>query len=427
MRETAGSIGVGAVLARKYKLVRVLGEGASGRVFEATHEKTAGRCAIKLLHAGADASERERMRNEARALAKLDHRGIVRLLDYDELEDGASFIVQELVEGRTLRAVLDDELVLAAPRAVSIAIALLDALAYAHERGVVHRDIKPENIVLAQGADGTITPKLVDFGLVRELDAGADRPRSNLTRPGAIAGTPRYMSPEQAWGRADIDARTDLWSIGVVLYEALSGAAPYDGANDREVLASIVARDPVHLRSVGVAVDDALADVVMQALVRAPEGRIATARMFADALTACAKPSEPMVRASSTGPVASASRDSVARVAPAPAWRAMIALGAVLLLASVLVGVAATREGGQPSSTRARAGSAGIAAPDVLAPVETLVDAASVLEDTTVVPVIRRNNVIVPPARRYDSGARASSNGAASGRGANASPIIDEL
>ncbi len=424
MRETAGSIGVGAVLARKYKLVRVLGEGASGRVFEAVHEKTAGRCAIKLLHAGADASERERMRNEARALAKLDHRGIVRLLDYDELEDGASFIVQELVEGRTLRAVLDDELLLAAPRAVSIAIALLDALAYAHERGVVHRDIKPENIVLAQGADGTITPKLVDFGLVRELDAGADRARSNLTRPGAIAGTPRYMSPEQAWGRADIDARTDLWSIGVVLYEALSGAAPYDGANDREVLASIVAREPVHLRSVGVAVDDALADVVMQALVRAPEGRIATARMFADALLACANPT---ARAEPAAPVAAASRDSVAPVAPAPARRAVLSLGAASLLAAVVAGVAATRGDGLPSSAPARAGSVAITAPDVLAPVDSLADAAADIEDSAVSPVIRRNNVIVAPARRYDSGARASSNGAASGRGANASPIIDEL
>jgi serine/threonine protein kinase len=124
-----------------------------------------------------------------------------------------------------------------------------------------------------------VTPKLLDFGLVREAATS-----SGATRPGTLLGTPRYMSPEQAWGRDDIDPRSDLWSLGIVLYECLSGVSPFEGTNDRAVLASIVAKDAPHLRTTGVAVDDDLADAVMLALTRAPEARIPSAAAWEAAL-----------------------------------------------------------------------------------------------------------------------------------------------
>ena len=212
---------LGSLVAGRYELLRVLGRGGSSAVFEARHRVTHARYAVKLLRSGSDRDDAARMVREARALARLDHPHIVRLIDCDEEPDGGVFIVQELLAGRTLRAVLDDELTLAPPRALEILGPLLDALAYAHAQGIVHRDVKPENIVLCAERDGKIRAKLIDFGLAR--DPGGD---PALTRRGAAVGTPRYMSPEQAWGRDDVDARSDVWSIGVVLYECLAGNPP---------------------------------------------------------------------------------------------------------------------------------------------------------------------------------------------------------
>ncbi|MFO0559478.1 MAG: protein kinase [Polyangiales bacterium] len=427
-------IGVGSVLLDKYELRALIGEGASGRVFEAIHKKTGGLCAVKLLHRGASESDRERMRREAQALARLDHRAIVRLLDYDELPAiESAFIVQELVRGRTLRAVLDEELVLPANHVVEIALALLDALAYAHERGVIHRDIKPENIVLAQGSDGALSPKLVDFGLVRD-----EQNRTNLTRHGSIAGTPRYMSPEQAWGREDLDARTDLWSLGVVLYEALSGAPPYDGGNDREVLASIVARDPVHLRSVGVAVDDALADAVMLALVRAPEARVSSAKALHRAIGAAQSGSVASEPEPESKPD---SRPELERVAPrvepiamaapsAPArWPWIVAFAA--LLAVVIVGFTLRSRGSSESALAVvrpepASDAAVFSAIDVVAQdTRPEPDAAERPRDAAADAVERRRTGAQRAGvRRYDAGAQAEER---SGRGANGSPIINEL
>lgn len=424
--ESAG-IDVGSVLVGKYELRSLIGEGASGRVFEAVHQKTGGVCAVKLLHRGASESDRERMRREAQALARLDHRAIVRLLDYDELPAiESAFIVQELVRGRTLRAVLDEELVLPANRVVEIALALLDALAYAHERGVIHRDIKPENIVLTEGSDGALAAKLVDFGLVRDVGD-----RSNLTRHGCIAGTPRYMSPEQAWGRQDIDARTDLWSLGVVLYELLSGAPPYDGSNDREVLASIVARDPVHLRSVGVAVDDALADAVMQALVRAPEARVASAKAFHRAIAAAGAPpaTDPPLAPAAQSPrepsdAASSSKQS------ASISRSVV-VAAALLFATVVVAAIALRRP-EPRAIEPsveRTSDAGTAAIDATMALRELSDAGTP-EDVALDAAReagaepRRTSAQLVTVRRYDGGARADDRAA---HGANGSPIINEL
>jgi serine/threonine protein kinase len=274
---------VGTTLAGKYVLERLLGVGGSGAVYEATHQRTGARHAIKLLLPSADRADAERMLREARALAKLEHEHIVRLVDLDEDSEGELYLVEELLRGRTLRALLDEELILSPQRSLELLVPVLRALGYAHARGIVHRDLKPENIFLCEDEAGRVTPKLLDFGLVREAATSG-----GTTRPGTLLGTPRYMSPEQAWGRDDIDGRSDLWSLGVVLYECLSGMSPFDGANDRAVLASIVTTDAPHLRSTGVAVDEDLADAVMLALTRAPEARVPSAAAWEEALTAAA-------------------------------------------------------------------------------------------------------------------------------------------
>jgi serine/threonine protein kinase len=309
---------LGAVIAGKYELVRVLGAGGAGAVYEARHRTTGGRYALKLLHAREGRDGEARLLREARALAKLSHPHIVRLVDFDACPEGV-FLVEDLLEGRTLRALLDEELVLSPSRATALLLPVLRALGHAHARGVVHRDVKPENIVLCAGDDGSVTARLVDFGLA--LDP-TDAP--GLTRHGTLLGTPRYMSPEQAWGREDVDARSDLWSFGVVLYECLSGLPPYAGDNDRAVLAAIVASDPPHLRTAGVAVDDALADAVMLALVRAPEARCPSAAALERALLGEA-----------SEPVAEAPRS----IAPAPIVRTygrVTALAGTLLAGALL-------------------------------------------------------------------------------------------
>jgi serine/threonine protein kinase len=265
-----GEARVGALVADKYELVALLGAGGSSAVYEARHRKTDGRYALKVLDAPPNSREAERMLREARALAKLAHPNIVRLIDFDE-HDGTVFIVEELLRGKTLRGALDEALVLSAREALEWLVPVLRALAYAHGQGIIHRDIKPENIILSE-EDGAIVPRLVDFGLVRELSTD-----TSLTRHNTLLGTPRYMSPEQAWGRLDVDARSDLWSFAAVLYECLAGVAPYDGGSEREVLAAIVSKDPLHLRAAAVPIDEDLADAVMFALERAPEARCPSA------------------------------------------------------------------------------------------------------------------------------------------------------
>ncbi|MBL8685407.1 MAG: serine/threonine protein kinase [Myxococcales bacterium] len=281
MRNEHEDARVGSVIAGKYELISLLGRGGSSAVYEARHQKTDGRYALKLLEAPEGSEEAKRMLREARALAKLAHPNIVRLIDFDVFQ-GDVFIVEELLRGRTLRAALDEALVLSAREALEWLVPVLRALAYAHGQGVIHRDIKPENIVLCDEG-GAVVPRVVDFGLVRELSSD-----TALTRHNTLLGTPRYMSPEQAWGRLDVDARSDLWSFGAVLYECLAGVAPYEGDNEREVLAAIVSKDPVHLRSAAVAVDEALADAVMYALERAPEARCPSAAALEQRLSAIA-------------------------------------------------------------------------------------------------------------------------------------------
>ncbi len=260
---------INTVFAGKYHIVRLLGHGGMGTVYEAKHIHTDASVALKILREDAhDPNAATRMLREARALAKLDHPHIVRLLDADVI-NGELCLVQELVEGQTLRQKLDAQLVCTPEETLEIIVPIVSALQSAHRQGIIHRDIKPDNIILSS-KNAKPWPKLVDFGIA--LSVHEDR----QTRQGSMVGTPHYMSPEQAWGKLDVTASTDVWSVAMVAYECLAGSLAYDGPNERAVLAQIVAEEPIHLTHAAMSIDDALADLVMRCLVKKPEARIAS-------------------------------------------------------------------------------------------------------------------------------------------------------
>ena len=231
----------GAVLSGKYRLEALLGEGGMGAVWRATNILLDLPVAIKLIRADLDRGAlRARLHLEARAAAKLGHPAIVRVYDVGENELRDPFIVMEHLRGETLAKLISRGPV-ASTRAVQLLLPIIDALAMAHGRGIVHRDLKPDNLMIAL-EEQHVCPKILDFGIAKLTD-----PRDSdhkLTEIGAVVGSPEYMSPEQARGRDDIDASTDIWSICVVLYEAVTGCPPFSASNCNALLRSIVEDDP---------------------------------------------------------------------------------------------------------------------------------------------------------------------------------------
>ena len=214
-------------VAGRYRLVRLLGEGGMGTVHEAVDLRTGRGVAVKLLHASVatDAQVVQRFLSEAEVLASIRHPNIVELVEFGREQDGTLYLTQELLVGSDLRSRIEATGRMAAREAFDILMPIMGALVMAHSRGIVHRDLKPENIFLARGPSGEQLPKLIDFGLSKLV--AANRANIRLTRTGVPIGTPHYMSPEQARGESDIDARTDVWSLGIVLYELLVGHCPF--------------------------------------------------------------------------------------------------------------------------------------------------------------------------------------------------------
>jgi serine/threonine protein kinase/Tol biopolymer transport system component len=262
-----------------YRIVSRLGAGGMGEVHLAVQESTGRKVALKLLpdHFAGDESRVQRFRQEARAVLRLNHPNIVTVYDIEQL-DGSSVIASEYIEGETLRARLARG-PLAPAEALDVAAQVTAALAAAHAEGVVHRDVKPENVMLRP--DGFV--KVLDFGLAKlNEEASAHLSQAPTlapfkTDPGVVMGTVSYMSPEQARGR-DVDGRTDLWSLGVVLYETLTGRAPFRGESPTDVLAAIVGKEPAPLARYLPGAPDALEWIVTKALTKDCEGRYQTAK-----------------------------------------------------------------------------------------------------------------------------------------------------
>jgi serine/threonine protein kinase/Tfp pilus assembly protein PilF len=258
-----------------YEIVAPIGAGGMGEVYRAHDTKLARDIAIKILPAAlADPSHIERFKREARAVAALSHPNIVTIHSVEEAA-GLHFLTMELVEGRSLAGEIPSAGI-AVDRFLDIGIALTDALAAAHDRGIVHRDLKPANVMI----DRSGRVKVLDFGLAKDLGAEAakiDETRLELTREGTVVGTMPYMSPEQIEGRA-VDARSDLFSLGVLLYELASGARPFGGHSSPTLMASILRDEPRPIADRRPEWPSQLGRVIARCLEKHPNERIQTAR-----------------------------------------------------------------------------------------------------------------------------------------------------
>lgn len=265
----------GTVISRKYRLDCLLGEGGMGAVWRAMNLQLEVPVAIKLLRAGCYTAElAERLRVEARAVAKLVDPSIVRVFDAGESESGEPFIVMELLNGESLGALLDRGQ-LPPPRALQLLLPIAEALSVAHGRGIVHRDLKPDNIFVAEEGAG-LQPKLLDFGIAKVMSVEAP----SATFGGVLVGSPDYMSPEQVRGYPDIDQRADVWGFCVVLYEVMAGHAPFRGETCEEVLRSVLVDEPPPLSLVP-GVDAELAALVHAGLAKDREQRPGSIRELA--------------------------------------------------------------------------------------------------------------------------------------------------
>ena len=276
---------IGSLVGQKYRLVRLIGQGAFGRVYEAEHAELGRRCAIKLLHGGADsARSRQRFAREARLLARLEHENIVALSDAGEDDLHGQYLVLEFIRGTTLRDAMVSFSGAPARRVLGIVRQLSWGLGHAHAAGIVHRDLKPENVMLTTHADGTPLLKILDFGVARLCDGN----EATITNTGAALGTAAYMAPEQARGDRDVDHRVDVYALGVIVYEALTGVRPFDGASYNETLFQILTKPHVALHALRRDLPVEVCDVVERALSKERTQRFDEvgdfARAFSDAL-----------------------------------------------------------------------------------------------------------------------------------------------
>jgi tRNA A-37 threonylcarbamoyl transferase component Bud32 len=346
------------MLSGRYQVVGHLARGGMAEVYLAHDQLLERRVAVKLLfpELAQDGSFVERFRREARAAAGLNHPNIVSVYDFGE-DDGSYYIVMEYVDGRTLRDIIRSEGPLEPARAAGVAADVAAALAVAHQHGVIHRDVKPGNVLIAGSEseeDGGGTVKVADFGIARAGD-----PRESLTVTGAVMGTATYLSPEQAQGHP-IDHRSDLYSLGIVLYEMLAGRPPFSGDSPVAIAYQHLSEDPVPPSTHNPAVPPALDATVLRAMQKDPDARYPSAGdLRADLLDAAQGPAEPdptVVAATVAVPAAAGPTQMLPPLtepatvaAPPPAYggpgddvyrrrrRAAIGLAALVLLAIVAV------------------------------------------------------------------------------------------
>jgi serine/threonine protein kinase len=266
-----GELVTGAVIAGRFHLDRRIGEGGMGVVWAATHMVTRKPVALKMLkpERAADPALRQRFIREARAVCAVQHPNIVEIHDVLETEDGSPVMVMDLLHGESLGQRLDRETRLPPGEVARLMLPVVSAVGTAHAAGVVHRDLKPDNIFLAEEGDGTLSVKVLDFGIAKVLATETDAAATGgLTGTGAMLGTPYYMAPEQIFGERDIDHRADIWALGVILYECLSGRRPTQAENIGQIL-KVITTDgiaPLDLVAPEVPVD--LARLVRRMLMR---------------------------------------------------------------------------------------------------------------------------------------------------------------
>ncbi len=318
---TGRTLVAGRALGGRYQLTRLLARGGMAEVWEG-HDTTLGRpVAIKILqdHLAADAVFVERFRREAITAARLGHHCIVATYDAG-IDAGTAYIVMELVRGRTLRQLLTSTGPLDPALAVAIAVQIADALAYAHRSGLIHRDVKPANVLLCDEEGSTPQVKVTDFGIAKTTaELGQD-----LTATGTVLGTPKYFSPEQVEGRTEPDSRSDLYALGIVLFEMLAGRAPFDGPTEMATAVAHLREPPPSLTALRPGVPPAVDALVQRLLAKAPSDRPPTAVAARQALELLGRDLSASTRLNGHTPGSSSGRGSArangsdGRVAPGP-------------------------------------------------------------------------------------------------------------
>lgn len=274
---------IGKIIDQKYRLLRLLGQGGMGSVYEAEHILLHTKVAIKVIKEeyAAVPEAFQRFLREAQAAGAIGHPNITKVHDFGE-DAGLVYAVMELLRGKSLATLLEERGRLAPEPAVAIILQVLSALHAAHKAGIIHRDLKPDNVFICIDSRSREEVKLLDFGVAK-----FNRPENvglGLTKTGAILGTPHYLAPEQARGKKDIDERIDIWSTGVMLYEVLSGRLPYDGNNYNAVMGAILLKTPEPLEGIAPHVPAGLAAVVHKALSKDREQRYGSVAEMIDAL-----------------------------------------------------------------------------------------------------------------------------------------------
>ena len=344
---------VGTTLAGRYRVVRHLGEGGMGVVYEATHTVIGRTVAVKVLRERhVDRPEvAGRLMNEAKLASSIRNQHIVDIFDFGETSDGRTFVAMELCEGTSFAQVLREGGPLEEKRAARIALQVADALGAAHDAGVIHRDVKPENVFLLP-QDGGDFVKVLDFGISKALRGpGTDGEEGvRLTHTGMVLGTPLYMSPEQARGEEGIDHRVDVYALGIILYETLTGELPFSGSNYLSVIAEVQHRPVVRPREMRPDLSTGMERIVLRAMHRDRDARYPSMGALAEDLR----------HLLAGEPIPTHPDDAPAAPPPAAPRRtgrtALIVAGSLITLAALVAGalyVARTGDASPPPSVAA--------------------------------------------------------------------------
>ena len=259
-----------------------------GVVLGARHLVLGQRVAIKCMQSEGvnNPNAVSRFLREARAAGALSNEHVTRVLDVGQLESGEPYMVMEYLEGADFDQLLHQRGPLPVVEAVSVILQACEGIAEAHAIGIVHRDLKPANLFLSNQRDGSTLVKVLDFGISKATEFGAGTPGENLTSTGLVMGSPAYMSPEQMLSSSDVDARSDVWSMGTVLYELVTGAHPFRGHSELHLFANVMTKPPLPVRAhvQGDEVPPAAEAILLKCLRRPREDRFESMKALAEAL-----------------------------------------------------------------------------------------------------------------------------------------------